>query len=187
MQHSWAGFWNSLLLGHQRASGDRDERFVRLERQTRQLRSSALEAIEPVRERRICRILAATNFSPASNYALERAVALSNQCHAVLTVLHVIDVNTQSDCSTAAEVWAQLKKEASLQMGQLVGSLCGQVDAQTVLEEGLPGDAIVRKSPDFDLIILGNGRGKSGWFSNHTVQHVLDEAACPVMVVRQLA
>jgi nucleotide-binding universal stress UspA family protein len=104
-----------------------------------------------------------------------------------LTVLHVIDINTQSQFGPAAEFWTRLRKEASVQIGQLAGSLCGQVDAQTVLEEGLPADTIVRKSCDFDLIILGNGGHNSGWFSNHTVQRILSEAACPVMVVQSAA
>jgi nucleotide-binding universal stress UspA family protein len=156
-----------------------------LQRQGQHLFPGAPETTKPDREALTRKILVPTNFSPASNLALDRAVALANQCHAVLTILHVIDINTQSEFGTAEEIWTQLIKDSSMQMGELAGSLCDRVDAQTVLEEGLPGDTIVRMSNDFDLIILGNVGRRSGWFSKHTVRRVLDEAACPVMVVRK--
>src|SRR5262249_44689669 len=132
-------------------------------------------------------ILVATNFSTASSWAIDRAVALANQCDAVLTILHVIDINTQSQSETAEQMATRLRADAFARMGELAGSLCGQVNAQTIIEDGLPADTIIEKSLDFDLLILGLGGPKSGWqvFSKHTVEHVLKESACPVMIVRK--
>src|SRR5579872_719057 len=51
----------------------------------------------------IRRILVPTDFSPASEEALSRAVALAHQFHAALTLLHIIDVSKQSPLGTADE------------------------------------------------------------------------------------
>jgi nucleotide-binding universal stress UspA family protein len=129
----------------------------------------------------------ATDFSAASVGAIDRAVALANQCQAALTILHVIDVNTPSDCGPAEEAMKHLWTQRSLQMGQLAGSLSGQVDAQTMLEEGLPWQSIVANSRHHDLVIIGKGSPKSGWqvFSKHTLERVIEQSACPVLVVQQ--
>jgi nucleotide-binding universal stress UspA family protein len=138
------------------------------------------------REKVARRILVPTDFSPASVHAVDCAVALANQCRAALTILHVIDVNTQSSSGTAEEVMTRMWNEGFARMGQLAGSLAGQVDAQTILEEGLPWESIVAKSRDYDVVVLGQDGRKRGWglFSKHTVERVLEESACPVLVVR---
>src|SRR6516162_7990648 len=45
--------------------------------------------------RHIKRILVPTDFSAASGNAVERAVAIANQCNATMTILHVVDINAQ--------------------------------------------------------------------------------------------
>jgi nucleotide-binding universal stress UspA family protein len=79
-----------------------------------------------------------------------------------------------------------LWSEGAARMGQLAWSLCGQVEAQTTLEEGLPWETIVEKSRGYDLLILGTARARSGWklFSKQTARRVIENADCPVMVVR---
>jgi nucleotide-binding universal stress UspA family protein len=140
----------------------------------------------PVLPGQIQKILVATDFSIASKSALHQSVALANQCQSVLTILHVIDINTQSEMGTAEDVMSRLWTEGFTQMGQLAGQLSGQVDAQTILEQGLPCEIIVRKSLEFDLIILGQPHPKKSWnvFSKKTVQRVIENAFCPVMIVR---
>jgi nucleotide-binding universal stress UspA family protein len=137
------------------------------------------------REALIRRVLVATDFSPSSNRAIDRAIALTNQCNAGLAIFHVIDVNTHMECGRAADLMKQLWDAASAQMGQLAASLSGQVNAQILIEEGLPWEAISRKSRDFDLAILGKPRPPSlrRPFSRQTVRRVLEEAACPVLVI----
>jgi nucleotide-binding universal stress UspA family protein len=132
------------------------------------------------------KILVATDFSPASARALDQAVALANQCRAELTILHVIDINTQAPAETAQEVMTRLWHHGSAQIGHLAGSLSGQVHAQTVIEEGLPSESILRRSQGFDLVIVGQAASRRRWqlFSKHTVERVLERSACPVLVVR---
>jgi nucleotide-binding universal stress UspA family protein len=140
-----------------------------------------------VAETLIKKILVPTNFAGSSAKAVERAVAIASQCCATMTILHVIDINAQTKCGGADQLMKRLWEEGSARMGQLAWSLRGQVEAQTRLEEGLPWDKIVERSRDFDLLILGKGRCKTGWkpFSQHTAQRVIEKAACPVMVVHE--
>jgi nucleotide-binding universal stress UspA family protein len=139
-------------------------------------------------DRRIKRILLPTDFSQASSKALERAVAIANQCDANLTILHVIDINAQAEpdrCGSCEDLMKRLWGDGSARLGQLAWSLCGQVEAQTALQEGLPWEEIVERSRDFDLVLLGESRAKKRWnfFSKGTTQRVLENAACPVMLV----
>lgn len=140
------------------------------------------------RETAIRKILVPTDFSPASNEAVERAVAIANQCNARLTILHVIDINAQADphrFESAEDLMERLWGESSARMAQLASSLCGRVEAETAMQEGLPWEEIAERSRDHDLVLLGQGRAKRlrSLFSKCTAQTVLDRAACPVMVV----
>jgi len=139
--------------------------------------------------RPIKRILVPTDFSAASSMAVERAVAIANQCNATLTILHVIDINAQAEpdrCGSAEALMKHLWGEGSARMGQLAWSLCGRVEAQTAVQEGLPWEEIVERSRDFDLVLLGENRARKRWnfFSKRTARRVLENAACPVMLVR---
>jgi nucleotide-binding universal stress UspA family protein len=133
-------------------------------------------------------VLVATDFSPSSTKAVEQAVAIANQCDARLTILHVVDINAQAApgrSGTAADLMKDLWAEAFAQMGQMALSLCGKVEAETAMQEGLPWEEIVNKTREFDLLVLGKNRIKTDQrlFSHHTVQRVIRNAACPVMVV----
>ena len=131
------------------------------------------------------RILVPTDFSPASEEALSRAVALAHQFHAALTLLHIIDVSKQSSLGTADEFMQTLWAEGSAQINRVAGGLSGETEAQTMLEEGLPWEVIVEKSTDFDLLVLGQrcSRSLGKFFCANTVRRVLKDSGCPVMVV----
>ena len=127
----------------------------------------------------------ATDFSHSSARAVERAIRLADDYDAALTVLHVIDIGWQAGSGAAKELMKELWHESSTQMAQLAWSMCGQLEAQTTIEEGLPWEQILVKSRDFDLIVLGKSRPKAGWklFCQRTVKRVVENALCPVMVV----
>ena len=137
--------------------------------------------------RLINKILVPTDFSPCSHRALEFAVSLAQQCEANLTILHVVDINTQSpgESMRAVELMKGLWETGFEQMGKLAFSLSGQVNAQTAIEEGLPWEQILEKSLQADLVILGKPCAKSGFkpFCKNTAQRVIENAACPVIVV----
>ena len=138
--------------------------------------------------RTIRKILVPTDFSTASERAVEQAVAIAYQCDATLTILHVIDINAQAEphrCGSAPDLMKHLWGEGTARMSQLAWSLCGRVQAQTAVQEGLPWEEIVERSCDFDLILLGKRRAKKRWnfFSKRTAHRVVENAACPVMLV----
>jgi nucleotide-binding universal stress UspA family protein len=135
-------------------------------------------------------VLVAADFSPLSAKAVEHASALANQCNAELIILHVIDVNAQARrerSGVAAELMKSLWEEGFAKMGQMAWSLCGRVNAQTAIQEGLPWEEIVIKSREADLLVLGKTRTKTGnnMFSQHTVERVIENSACPVLVVHE--
>jgi nucleotide-binding universal stress UspA family protein len=141
--------------------------------------------------RPIRRILVPTDFSPCSARALERAVALAQQTDATLTILHVIDINppaARTHCGTAEELMRQLWVTGTSELARLKKSLEeNQIRSQTLVVEGLPCEAIVENSSDFDLLVISEPRLKSGWdfFWKHTTQRVIEQAECPVHVVHQ--
>jgi nucleotide-binding universal stress UspA family protein len=136
----------------------------------------------------IRKVLVATDFSPASAQAVEQAVEICNRLDARLTVLHVMDINAQpaaGQVGTAADLMKNLRAEGFTQMSHLAWSLCGKVEAQTTVQEGLPWEEIASQSRDFDLLVVGKRKRKMRWglFSRNTAQRVIEHAACPVLVI----
>lgn len=141
----------------------------------------------------IRRILVATNFSPCSAGAVARAAILARRCKARLTVLHVIDINPTeafNHCGSAEGLMRELWVHGTTAMHGLARSLAEtQVAAQPVIVEGLPWEEIVERSRNFGLVILGKTRLRPvrSVFSQHTVDRVVEQASCPVLVVHELA
>lgn len=129
----------------------------------------------------VSKILVAVDFSPASAKVLDSAVRMGNQFNARVTLLHVIDINQQAGSGSAEDLMRDLWAEGAEQIGRL----SSKVDAQTMLEEGLPWEVIVEKSHDFDLLVLGQNPGRRGWklFSRQTTKRVIENSECSVMVV----
>lgn len=149
----------------------------------------SLEQVHP--QKPVRKILVATDFSSASVRAVEFAVTLAQQWDAELTLLHVIDISAQSaqgESLPAARLMSHLWNKGFEEMGRLAFALSGKVHAQSAMEEGLPCEIIVEKSADFDLVIIGRTHGKMQWnlFSHQTVQRVLQNASCPVIVAPDL-
>jgi len=133
----------------------------------------------------IKRILVPIDFSPASCTAIDRALAIANEHAAGLTILHVVDINTQTEAEDSETLMKRLWSESASQMAQLAGKFSGQIKARTMIEEGLPWETIIEKTQDYDLVVLGkdNAKTRHTLFSQHTAQRVFEGAACPVMVV----
>jgi nucleotide-binding universal stress UspA family protein len=84
---------------------------------------------------------------------------------------------------------AGLRNEAFGQMSRLASVLAEKhFEFQTIIEEGLPWERIVEKSQGFDLIVLGKQAARRAKiFSQQTVRRVMQDAACPVVVVSGLS
>src|SRR5271156_6125499 len=128
------------------------------------LQWSGLVFTDGGRGARFERILVATDFSPASDKAVKRAVALAGQCGCRLTVIHVVDINAQarqSESGVAEDMMGRLWNGASAGMDGVARMMDGQIDAEVEILEGLPWEKIVEKSADFDLVLLGHSCRKT--------------------------
>ena len=141
--------------------------------------------------RPIRRILVPTDFSPSSARAVECAIAMARQSDASLTLLHVIDINppeVSRHYGTADDLMRQLWVRGTSEFARLKKSFHEtKVRIESMLVEGLPYEVIVQNSSEFDLLIISEPRPKSAWnfFSKQTSRRVIEQAKCPVHVVRQ--
>lgn len=158
-------------------------------------RLAASEAIPAVTFKRI---VCAIDFSECSLRALEYAMSIAQEANALLTVLHVVEPmpNVPADddspllgMKTVKEYVAAAEEEgrALLQKAipDRVRAYCQVEEVQTV---GTPYREILRLATEqaADLIVLGvHGRGVVDlMFFGSTAQHVVRQAACPVLTLR---
>jgi universal stress protein A len=144
----------------------------------------------------IQKILYATDYSKASDRALEEAVKLAKQNRAELLVVHVIEpaafVAGEEEFG-GGEMYAKLedlaKQEAQASMSKLIARLKKtKVKTQGLLFKGSVHDQIVKvaKSKKADMIVIGtHGRtGLSKLFMGSVAGKVVSSANCPVLTVR---
>ena len=138
---------------------------------------------------RIRNILAPTDFSPSSVAAVMQAAALARRYDALLTILHVIDINPPSartHVGPADELMRPQLSTGRAELDRLSESLAHQqTRTQPWIIEGIPAEVIIENSPRFDLLVINEERPGSAWslFSEHTVQRVIEGAACPLLIV----
>jgi nucleotide-binding universal stress UspA family protein len=137
-------------------------------------------------------VLAATDFSPDSRYAVERTALLRNSAHWRGSVLHVVE-STWIDslryfASNARDMEEKLQDRARAQLDELVAntrSLTG-VSLEPVLTVGAPADALLAATERFDLLALGaHGTHAVRELALGTMaQRILRQTRKPVLVVR---
>ena len=147
-------------------------------------------------EKRIKRILYATDYSKASARALDQAVQLAKQNAAELLVVHVLEPVTPyvtGDDYGSTELYLRLeettKKEAQSSMHKLMQKLQKlKVKAKSLLLKGSTHDQIIKaaKSAKADMIVIGtHGRtGLTKLFMGSVAGKVVSTAQCPVLTVR---
>ncbi len=146
--------------------------------------------------KRIRRLLHATDYSKASEPALQQAVDLAKQNNAELLVVHVMEPVTPyvaGDDFGGAELYMRLeestKKDAQSSMKKLMQRLeRSKVKAKSLLVKGNAHEQIVKtaKSKKADMIVIGtHGRtGLSKLFLGSVAGRVVSSATCPVLTVR---
>jgi nucleotide-binding universal stress UspA family protein len=135
------------------------------------------------------KILVPTNFTHCAERALEKALALAEQCKASITLLHVVDLSVHAlKCwgpVDPAKLELELSRQAMERFAQLVSGLPNKdLDVKTLVREGLPYEEIVAAARDYDLVVLGKSQ-KPFWhiFSRRTVKGVLEAPPCRILVV----
>lgn len=142
----------------------------------------------------IKKILAPTDFSPASEKALKYALRFAHDFGSELTLLHVLEPAVSPACGglptvpafSEAETW-----DAEESLRTLVKSVrgAGVARVRSTIRTGAPTHEIVEaaKELDVDLIVIAT-RGYTGWkhFAiGSTAARVARAAPCPVLVVRE--
>lgn len=139
-------------------------------------------------------IVAAVDFSDASQRAFAFAMSLAEEADAHLTALHVIDL------PEAVETWiidsrdgrGHLEKWKQGTLNRLRELVPDEIrpycHVEELVEEGQPYREILRVADERDagLIVIGaHGRGVvERVFIGSTAQHVVRQAVCPVLTVR---
>ena len=126
--------------------------------------------------------------------ALDYAVSLAQTYHAILVLVHVIDLNIhmtplEQVTSTGPNLVPEELKTGGL---KLLAAARRQIPlelrSESILETGVPAERIllITRAKKADLIVMGS-RGLSPLkqiFLGSVSQQLLDHAACPVMLVR---
>ena len=137
----------------------------------------------------INKILVATDFSNASENALQCAIALARRNQATLTLTHVLP---SEGITAVGDTWPMVndtvrhnaeRSMVALQELEEVKALPHEV----VLPSGDPGDAIVRAVADkhADLVVIGtHGRGGvSKLVMGSAAEKVIRHTPCPVLTI----
>jgi universal stress protein A len=143
----------------------------------------------------INKVLLATDFSEASDYALKYALAMAGAFKASLHVLHVLEDLAAHAWTTEVYVAAlpgvheEMERQAQERLEQLLTpEQRAACNATTVLRTGSPFVEVVRYARDegMDLIVLGtHGRGAiAHMLLGSVAERVVRKAHCPVVTVR---
>lgn len=138
---------------------------------------------------KVSRVLVGVDFDDASASALKMAGVLASTWDADMTVFHASTPDApayftadqietleaereQSRAGTAAQVRAVAKEQVRRAV-------------HVVVEDGPPGDALVRMAADFDLIVVGTHRrhGARRWWLGSVAEAVVRRSPRPVLVV----
>ncbi|HEV8240158.1 MAG TPA: universal stress protein [Thermoanaerobaculia bacterium] len=147
---------------------------------------------EPVAEERVRRIVAAVDFSPASDRAVEWAAAIAARRRAELYLVHAVPfyVTTELPLAVTSMAADELLESARARLAESAQALRGRV--RSVVSEAALGSAVpvvleaVRHHGP-ELLVVGT-RGLRGWqhvLLGSTAQRLLGTAPCPVLAVHE--
>lgn len=136
-------------------------------------------------------VLVATDGSANSDFAIRSAVNIAKKNDARLTVLYVLDPESQSGIAGSLDVSegiAQAAKEYSADAFARARALCDQagIGMDTLILSGQPAEKIVEESVNHDLCVCGSlGRtdAKRAMIGS-VAEKVVRMAHCPVLVCR---
>jgi nucleotide-binding universal stress UspA family protein len=145
------------------------------------------------------RILCPIDFSESSLRALDYATSLAREADARLAVVHVIshefenvmaDVVAPDEHTTVADFRRRREDDIRRRLKDAVpDDVATYCTVESMLTRGKPSREILRiaAEQEIDLIVMGvQGRGAADLtFFGSTTQHVVREAACPVLTLRQ--
>jgi nucleotide-binding universal stress UspA family protein len=136
-----------------------------------------------------CSILVPTDGSPASDRAVEHAIAIASAMRSIIAFLFVMDTlrTYREGVVSGAQALEALTEQGTLilERARKVAAEAG-VTAGAELVEGDPVDEILRRAAPFDLIVMGS-HGK-GFLQRLTLgsvtEAVLHRIGRPLLIVR---
>jgi nucleotide-binding universal stress UspA family protein len=144
---------------------------------------------------RIRHVLFASDLSPESRRALDRAIAIASGLGARLTIVNILapPIPIVPDWYVDAVTLGRLEKQAREWCTRQLAKLSERarkagVRTQTLLKDGDAADQIVRtaRSTRADLIVVGTHgrRGLPKFVLGSVADRVIRTASCPVVTVR---
>lgn len=138
------------------------------------------------------KILVPIDGSSQSYKALSHAIYIAQHNKAVLTLLHITDINHEvSDferVSLSGYIPENIKDKGYDLLFKLLREIPPEIKTDICVEIGIPSEVIVEKAQDgqYDIIVMGSrGLGKiKSIFLGSVSQYVLRYAHCPVLIVR---
>jgi nucleotide-binding universal stress UspA family protein len=125
------------------------------------------------------RLLCPTDFSEASDHAIELAQSIAAASQARIAALHVAPATVLDDAEAAA-----LREMIALRFAAASGP---GIDLEVFVEPGSPADRIVDRAASLpaDLIVMGThgSRGFERLMLGSVTERVLRRACCPVLTV----
>ena len=147
------------------------------------------------------RILCPVDFSESSLQALKYAISLTQEADGQLTVLHVLEHELPSRAVLAAgkddgvmtvsEFMRAREEDLERRLHDISVGAPEFCRVEALMTHGKPWREVLRVAAEqhSDLIVMGvQGRGATDLlFFGSTTQHVVREASCPVLTLRQAA
>ena len=139
------------------------------------------------------RILVPVDFSVCTLETMRYAKTLAERFNAIVDVLHVVQpgYGRHEEGMSLPGLIRTLSEGARLELQRLVGILRaddGAAAFSSRVREGCAHEVILQEAAATNaaLIVMGtrNRSWFSGWIRHHTVKHVIQNAPCPVLVLR---
>lgn len=134
-------------------------------------------------------ILIPVDGSETSDRAIEQAIALAQVCEAKLNFLYVANINQLAiNACLSDAILAAVTKAGSVILERALEKVPAGIEAEAFSETGSPAVVILdfANADDIDLVVIGSrGLGVvKGVLLGSVSQHLVEQANCPVMVVK---
>lgn len=140
------------------------------------------------------RILAATDFSPASQPALDNAERIARECGSPLLILHAYRIPAlasvaEAPASAYEDFQRAVRADAEERLDRVVAhARTSGIDARGLLREGFADEEILDAAAreKADLVVMGTHgrRGPSRLLMGSVASRVVCRSPCPVITVR---
>jgi nucleotide-binding universal stress UspA family protein len=138
---------------------------------------------------KVSRVLVGVDFDDASASALKMAAVLASPWDADITVFHASTPDAPAYFTAyqieALEAEREQSRAGTAEQVRVFAEERVQRAVDVVVEEGPPGDALVRMAARFDLIVVGTHRrqGPRRWWLGSVAETVVRRSPRPVLVV----